>query len=56
MTSPTAKQIEVLKTVAEWADRFTCIRNVFVFGSFVRGAQTPDDIDIAVDYTEDGVN
>jgi predicted nucleotidyltransferase len=53
MTSPTAKQIEVLKTVAAWADRFTCIRNVFVFGSFARGVQTPDDIDIAIDYTED---
>jgi predicted nucleotidyltransferase len=50
---PTAKQISVLKIVADWADRFICIRNIFVFGSFARGEQSPDDIDIAVEYTED---
>jgi predicted nucleotidyltransferase len=53
MTGPTAKQIEVLNIVAEWADRFPCIRTVYVFGSFVRCVQTPHDIDIAVDYSED---
>jgi predicted nucleotidyltransferase len=53
MTGPTAKQIEVLKIVAAWADKFPCIRTVFVFGSFARGVQSPHDIDIAVDYIED---
>jgi predicted nucleotidyltransferase len=53
MNGPTAKQIEVLKIVAAWADRFPCIRNVFVFGSFIRGVQMPQDIDIAIDYTDD---
>jgi len=53
MHSPTVKQIEVLKTVAEWADRFPCIRKIYVFGSFARGVEMPDDVDIAVDYIED---
>jgi predicted nucleotidyltransferase len=53
MNGPTAKQIEVLKIVAEWANRFPCIRNIYVFGSFARGVEIPHDIDIAVDYSED---
>jgi predicted nucleotidyltransferase len=53
MNGPTAKQIEVLKIVAEWADRFPCIRNIYVFGSFARGLELPHDLDIAVDYSED---
>ena len=44
------QQIQVLKTVAEWGDRFTCIRKIHVFGSFARGEQF-SDIDIAVQYT-----
>ena len=43
------QQIQVLKTVAEWADRFTCIRKIHIFGSFVRG-EAFSDIDIAVEY------
>lgn len=53
MNGPTAKQIEVLKIVAAWAVRFPCIRKAYVFGSFARGDQTPHDIDIAIEYTED---
>src|SRR5262249_7625776 len=43
------QQIQVLKIVAEWADRFTCIRKIHIFGSFVRG-EAFSDIDIAVEY------
>ena len=53
MSEPTARQIEVLKIVAEWAQRFSCIQTVYVFGSFARGVQKPSDIDIAVGYVED---
>ncbi len=53
MYEPTAKQTEVLKIVAAWADRFPCIRKIYVFGSFARGAEMADDIDVAVDYIED---
>jgi predicted nucleotidyltransferase len=53
LLNPTAQQIEVLKIVADWADRFPCIRHIYIFGSYVRGAQIPDDIDIAVAYTEE---
>lgn len=53
MTDLTVQQIEVLKTVALWANRFSCIRRVYIFGSFARGAPDPRDIDIAIDYTED---
>jgi predicted nucleotidyltransferase len=55
ITHLTAKQIEVLKIAAAWADEFPCIRTVYIFGSFVRGVLTPHDIDIAVDYIEDVV-
>jgi predicted nucleotidyltransferase len=51
--SPTAKQLEVLRIAADWADQFACVRSIFIFGSFARGAESPDDIDIAVEYTED---
>lgn len=50
MDKLTTQQIRVLKTIAEWADRFTCIRKIHVFGSFARGEQF-SDIDIAVEYT-----
>ena len=50
MNNPATQQIQVLKIVAEWADRFTCIRKIHVFGSFARGEQF-SDIDIAVEYT-----
>jgi predicted nucleotidyltransferase len=53
MNGPTAKQIEVLKIVAEWANRFPCIRNIYVFGSLARGVEMPNDVDIAVAYIED---
>ena len=46
------QQIQVLKIVAEWAARFTCIRKIHIFGSFVRGEKF-SDIDIAVDYIDD---
>ena len=46
------QQIQVLKILAEWADRFTCIRKIHIFGSFVRGEKF-SDIDIAVDYIDD---
>jgi len=52
MNSPSAKQLEVLNLVAAWADRFPCIRRIYIFGSFARGISTPNDIDIAVDYTD----
>ena len=54
MNGITAKQREVLKTLAAWADQFPCIRGVYVFGSFARGVEMPDDIDIAIDYSELG--
>jgi predicted nucleotidyltransferase len=50
MNNPATQQIQVLKTVAKWADRFTCIRKIHVFGSFARG-EVFSDIDIAVEYT-----
>src|SRR5262249_1846080 len=52
MNNPATQQIQVLKTVAEWADQFTCIRKIHVFGSFARGEEF-SDIDIAVDYIDD---
>jgi predicted nucleotidyltransferase len=51
----TNTQIEVLQAVAEWANRFPCIRVVYVFGSFARGHHAPNDLDIAVEFTEDVV-
>ena len=50
MNKPATQQIQVLKTVAKWADRFTCIRKIHVFGSFAR-CEAFSDIDIAVEYT-----
>ena len=50
MNDPATQQIEVLKTVAQWADRFTCTRRIHVFGSFAR-CEAFSDIDIAVEYT-----
>jgi predicted nucleotidyltransferase len=52
MNNLATQQIQVLKTVAEWADRFTCIRKIHIFGSFARGEKF-GDIDIAVDYIDD---
>ena|SRR5215467_1599076 len=53
MNNPATQQTQVLKTVAQWADRFTCIRKIHVFGSFARGEEKCSDIDIAVDYTDE---
>src|SRR5262249_46455161 len=50
MNNPANQQIQVLKTVAKWADRFTCIRKIHVFGSFAR-CEAFSDVDIAVEYT-----
>src|SRR5215813_1072701 len=50
MNNPANQQIQVLKTVAKWADRFTCIRKIPVFGSFAR-CEAFSDVDIAVEYT-----
>jgi len=50
MDKATTKQIQILETVAEWADRFTCIRKIHVFGSFAR-CEAFSDIDMAVEYT-----
>ena len=44
MNNPATQQIQVLKTVAEWADQFTCIRKIHVFGSFARGEEFSDMI------------
>ena len=52
MKNPATQQIQVLKIVADWADRFTCIRKIHIFGSFARGEKCKD-IDIAVDYIDD---
>ena len=50
MNNPANQQIQVLKTVAKWADRFTCIRKIHVFGSFAR-CEAFSDVDITVEYT-----
>lgn len=53
MNEPTAKQIEVLQTAAAWANKFRCVRTLYIFGSFARGAPAPNDIDIAIDYVDE---
>ncbi len=53
MNVPTAKQTEVLQIAAAWANKFPCVRNLYIFGSFARGAPAPSDIDIAIDYVDD---
>jgi predicted nucleotidyltransferase len=53
MNEPTAKQIEVLKIAAAWANKFPCVRTLYFFGSWARGAPAPSDIDIAIEYVDD---
>lgn len=53
MNEPTAKQIEVLKIAAAWANKFPCVRTLYFFGSWARGAPAPSDIDIAIEYVDE---
>src|SRR5262249_44229472 len=46
------QQIQVLKTVAEWADRFTCIRKIHVFGNLER-VKKFSNLDIAFNSIAD---
>jgi predicted nucleotidyltransferase len=46
-------QVKILRIVAEWADLFPCIDAVYVFGSVARGEETPHDIDIAIEYSDE---
>jgi predicted nucleotidyltransferase len=53
MCVPTAKQIEVLKIADAWANKFPCVRTLYIFGSFARGDPEPGDIDIAIEYVDE---
>jgi hypothetical protein len=46
-------QLQVMNILDEWADKFACLSTVYVFGSFARGAENPNDIDVAVEYTDE---
>jgi predicted nucleotidyltransferase len=42
------------KTLADWADEFSVIETVFLFGSRVRGDHRPDsDVDVRIIFTQE---
>ncbi len=44
------KQEIALQTIAQWADRFGCVKSVVIFGSVARGDEGPNsdlDVDLA---------
>ena len=44
-------QARVLEHVAAFAERYSCVSAIFVFGSVARGeTETAHDIDLAVEY------
>lgn len=44
----------ILEEAAKLADQFVCLKNVYLFGSVVRGDTHPgSDVDIAFDYADE---
>jgi predicted nucleotidyltransferase len=45
------KQEIALRTIAQWADRFGCIKRVIIFGSVARGDEEPNsDLDVDLEF------
>ena len=45
------KQEIALRTIAQWADRFECIKGVVIFGSVARGDEEPNsDLDVDLEF------
>ena len=53
MYESTGRQIEVLTIADAWANKFPCVRTLYIFGSFARGDPAPSDIDIAIEYVDE---
>jgi predicted nucleotidyltransferase len=51
-----AVRTRVLEMISAWAERYVCIERVYIFGSFARGDPYPNDIDVAVWFTEATIN
>jgi predicted nucleotidyltransferase len=49
-----AKQKIALRTLAEWADRFECVKQAVIFGSVARGDETAEsDLDVDLEFVAD---
>ena len=45
------KQEIALRTIAQWADRFECMKGVVIFGSVARGDERPNsDLDVDLEF------
>jgi predicted nucleotidyltransferase len=48
------KQETALRTIADWADRFECVKGVVLYGSVARGDERADsDLDVDLEFVAD---
>jgi predicted nucleotidyltransferase len=53
-----SKQKVALRTIADWADRFACVKSAVIYGSVARGDEKPSsdlDLDLQFDLTAPGM-